>query len=49
MRTEHERVGIEGCEGDEQATKTAPYVRKLWLLSRSSERGIVHGPIDVIW
>jgi hypothetical protein len=49
MRTEHERVGIEGCEGDEQATKAAPYVRKLWFLSRSSEGGIVHGPVYVIW
>jgi len=49
IHTEHERVGIEGCEGDEQATKAAPYVRKLRLFSRSSERGVVHGPVDVIW
>ena len=49
IRTEHECVGIEGCEGDEQTTKATPYIRKLGLLSRPSERRIVHGPVDVIW
>ena len=49
IRTEHERVGIEGCEGDEQTTKATPYIREFGLLSRPSERGIVHGPVDVIW
>ena len=49
IHTEHERVGVEGCEGDEQAAKATTYVRKLGLFSRSSERGVVHGPVDIIW
>lgn len=48
IRTEHERVGIQRGEGDEQAAKAAPYVGELWPLSECGKGGVVRAPVDVI-
>jgi hypothetical protein len=48
IRTEHERVGIQRGEGDEQAAKAAPYVRELWPFSGCGKGGVVRAPVDVI-
>jgi hypothetical protein len=48
IRTEHERVRIKRCEGDEQAAKAASYIRELGFLSRSSKGGIVRVPFNVV-
>lgn len=48
IRTEHERVGIQRGEGDEQAAKAAPYVRELWPFSGCGKGGVMRAPVDVI-
>ena len=47
--TEHERVGEEGREGNEEAAKATSYVRKLGCLARAGEGGVVGFPVEFFW